>query len=190
MALQPTNRQRRYIGRKTAENAFHGRRFMEQAGESFTHLITVNWSLSTKSVDYVSRLHVVFREKLLRSSRYHRGKTNGRPMLYLEVVENPDDQFHSHIAVSIETAEEGWLSTSVNKFVKGAIGEEPPNDMIDIRPIYAPGSMFKYLMKGVSPVYADYFHMRTSEQGLLPGRRVSMSRRMGPTARRRAGWRR
>ena len=185
-----TNPKRRYIGRKTAENAFHGRRYLEGQGQHYNQLLTINWSMAVKSEEGIERLHRAFRQRLLRAWRYRSQKTGGGPLHYLDVMENPEEGFHAHTALSIPGTELLWLENTVMKIIKKLVDAQIDDGMVDIRPITTAGSTFKYLLKGTSPAYESYFHMRTMDQGLIAGRRVSMSRSMGPTARERAGWKR
>ena len=52
-----------------------------------------------------------------------------------------------------------------------------------ITSVYAPGGLAKYILKGINPDYADHFHMKAANEGVVFGRRTGVSRAISKAAR-------
>ena len=54
--------------------------------------------------------------------------------------------------------------------------------------VEAPGTLAKYILKGLDPAFGRYYHMKTEDMGWVTGRRTGASRSLGRAAREAAGW--
>lgn len=106
--------------------------------------------------------------------------------------ENPDGHRNTHWSVNVPTHARAEFERTVEKFAKAVTGLEGlPTRAILFQPIKALGSHMKYLMKGIQPDAANYFHMEAIPQGFVSGRgRTFVSRSLSLTARKAASWKR
>ena len=76
------------------------------------------------------------------------------------------------------------------KLLTKMTGRRDLGSALEIREIYALGGLAKYILKGVRPDGADYFHIEAIDQGRVFGRRTFVSRTLDFSARKAAGWKR
>ena len=184
------NSQTEYVPRRSAEGAFHARRFAGDVGVAFTAMVTVSWSHIGAEPRELYDLHKTLRARFKRAWKYRQRSTALPELHMIETIESPEGDFHAHALVNVLLGEREWVLQTLISRMSKITGQEVPEDAIQILDVQHSGTVLKYMLKGVSPAYADYFHMRTLAQGTVHGRRVSVSRSLGPTARRRARWRR
>ena len=179
-----------YIPCRSATNLFHARRYAEAIGRPLNYMVTINWQLlgvsELQSYDYFQDL----KKRFSRAWRYEAQKpANDMGTLdYAVVQEAPQNIPNTHWVVHIEESLEEWFRAKVIKFLSKNFGDVLPEGALHFEQVYAGGSLFKYLNKGVSPVYGDYFHLTPVDQGTVYGRRTGTSRSVGITARKRNNW--
>ena len=77
----------------------------------------------------------------------------------------------------------------VAKFLRKVVDGKEPGRALLVRPVGAPGTLAKYLLKGIDPAYGAHLHIRHEDQGFVGGRgRTSVSRALSRAARKREGW--
>lgn len=187
-----TNNSTDYVPVRSATNLFHARRFAADVGIEFASMLTVSWDAAGYSGSDGVQINRDLRQRILRAHKYRveKGDYSGPPLRYLEVIENPDGVFHSHTLFNLPEAEQAWLSSIAVSRLTKIIGYVPDPRAINVLNVEQSGSTLKYMLKGVSPAYEEYFHLEAKPQGTVYGRRVSCSTSLGITARKHAGWKR
>jgi len=181
----------RYLHHKPAQSAFHARRFAEESGMGLNLLVTINWKLlgvsSYRSTQEFNRL----RAKVARAWKYELSKevASPAPMVFLVYHENPNDTPNTHWLVSLPEKKLDWVEVKIQAVVGKLYGTGVPENAVHFqRDIYAVGQLQKYLSKGMSPATSAKYHVNSVDQGIVYGRRISMSRSIGLTSRKKANW--
>jgi hypothetical protein len=102
------------------------------------------------------------------------------------VVENHGGDTHVHWAVHVPKPLQREFGTKLRRWlarVAGAVTCEA--SAIYCQPIPGPRGLGKYMMKGIDPRYAAFYHVRHEAQGIVYGKRCGISESLGPRARRR-----
>ncbi len=177
---------------KPATNAFHAVRFANEEGRGLDLFVTINLSKLGVAADdgcaFISKLRV----KMNGAWKYQRDM-KGAPLGPFDGLgshENPDGKRHVHWMVRVPVSARPWFEVTLTKFLRKMSGVEELGTALEIKPIYAAGTLAKYILKGVSSDYAAYFHMSATDQGVVVGRRTFVSRSLSRTARKAAGWKR
>lgn len=180
------------IGRRQAEGAFHAVRYANDNGRAFNLLITINFSDLGISPDEAGAFFRILRQRVTRWWTYERKKS--RPFGAfdaLAVHEHPEGgPRHVHWFVRAPEGARLELEAIVCNRLQKLTRLDCLGDAIDFTDVTHPGGMAKYVLKGVDPAFADYFHMDAIDQGEIIGRRIFVSRSVGRSARENAGWKR
>ncbi|MEO6218445.1 MAG: hypothetical protein ABIO86_20635 [Sphingomonas sp.] len=178
------------IGPKQAARTFHAVRYANENGRPLNLLITIDFS--SLGIDD-GAAGALFRGIWARVGRwwaYQRKK--GRPFGTFDcyaVHENPDQgPRHVHWFVRAPEGGRSELERVVRARVEKVTGLACLGRAIHFLDVERPGGVAKYTLKGVQPIYAAHFHMEASNQGFVHGRRITISRSIGFTARTRSGW--
>jgi len=155
--------------------------------------VTINFTtLGIADETGAGRLFSLLRTRIKRAWKYQR---DGRclkigPFDDVGSHENPDGVRHVHWLVRVPAHIRPWFEASVEKQLKKIVGLDDLGPALHFKDIDAIGTLAKYILKGVRPDLADYFHMEAADQGIVLGRRVFVSRTIGHSARKAASWRR
>lgn len=60
-------------------------------------------------------------------------------------------------------------------------GQPLAHAALDIRPVYNPHGLRKYMLKGLDPVYGNLYRVRTVPQGRILGKRMGYTKNLGPS---------
>jgi hypothetical protein len=178
------------IGPKQAARAFHAVRFANDNGRSLNLLVTIDFSTLAIDDDAATAL---FRDIWARVGRWwayqrKKGRSFG-PFDCYAVHEHPKGgPRHVHWFVRAPDGGRSEFERVVRARVEKATGLACLGRAIHFLEVERPGGVAKYTLKGVHPAFAAHFHMEASDQGFIPGRRLSISRSIGAAARARAGW--
>jgi hypothetical protein len=80
------------------------------------------------------------------------------------------------------------VEASIIKFISKYTGEENFGRALHFQRAPAPGTLAKYLCKGITPDDAKDCYIDAEDQGVIYGGRISVSRSLGRSARKAAGW--
>lgn len=180
------------IGPKQAARGFHAVRYATARDRQLNLLTTID--LTTLGIDN-TKAGPIFRSLWQRTGRwwaYERAK--GRPLGSFDAMavhENPPGgPRHVHWLMHVPAKAAADLQRIISKRLCKLTGMDCLGKALHFLPVRKPGGMAKYMLKGVHPAFAAHFHMESVDQGQIVGRRMTVSRSIGATARRNAGWRR
>jgi hypothetical protein len=178
------------IGPKQVARAFHAVRFANDNGRPLNLLITIDFtSLGISELE----AGAFFRNIWARVGRWwayqrKKGRSFG-PFDCYAVHEHPEQgPRHVHWFVRAPFGGRAELERVVRARLEKVTGLVCLGRAIHFLDVERPGGVAKYMLKGVHPSYASHFHMKASDQGLIYGRRLTISRSIGAAARARAGW--
>jgi hypothetical protein len=180
-----------YIGVKPATNLLHGLRYASEQRGPLSLAVTLNWNrLDVPDADALALFRQV-RQKVRRRWTYLQ-KTRHHALAPLDDAgahENPDGKRNTHWLVRVSQDHEPEFKAAVARALKVVLGRGNFGKGLHFRRVETIGSFAKYVLKGIEPVYADYFHIRAVDQGFIEGRgRTFVSRAIGYSARKQAGW--
>ncbi|MBX3476197.1 MAG: hypothetical protein KF910_01165 [Brevundimonas sp.] len=102
---------------------------------------------------------------------------------------NPAGSRHVHWVLHVPPAFAAAFADTVKNRLQKISGRVDLRDGLHIGPVHTPGSLAKYVLRGIEPEYADYLHIMAANEGLVAGcRRTGVSRAASKAARKRAGW--
>ena len=187
----PTKKPTRYINRKQAARGFHAVRFAGEMDRPMNLFITIN--LTRLGID---RLEAVkfFQNLWGRVSRWYSYQRNrDRPFgafAAVAVHECPlGGPHHVHWVMHVpEDSSDSEILDVIYNRLRKLTGLAYVEGAVHLRDVPTPGSLAKYLMKGMDPNHAANYFVRFVDQGLVFGRRTTVSRAIGPAARKREGW--
>lgn len=182
-----------HIGVRPATNLFHAGRFGTEIGRAPTVTVSVNWHRLGVPEERASTLFRDLRRRVHRRWKYLREKGGTFGTLDdFGAHENPDGRRNTHWSARVPDHGRVEFERTVTRFLLKVTGvSELPVGALLFQPIYALGGHLKYLAKGVRPDAAPYFHVKPIAQGFVSGHgRTFVSRSLGFTARKAAGWKR
>lgn len=178
------------IGHKQATNIFHAIRFANDNGRPLNLMVTINLADLGLSDEGAGDF---FREARARVARWWvYEKKKGRPFGTFDDVSAhanpPTGRRHVHWLIHAPSGVRYEVESVIESRLKKMLKLDCLGDALQVQDVTGAGTLGKYILKGVDPLYADYFHMWTSDEGLVSGRRVHTSRSIGRAGRDRAGW--
>lgn len=181
----------RAIGIRPATNVFHGLRYAKDVGRAPDTFITLNLSEVGVDDDHAPRFFSDLRARFRRAWRYQRDRAPEiGPLDEVGSHENPNDIRHVHWIVRVPPQLRPWLGHTLAKLIQKMTHRRDLGSALEIKEVVALGGLAKYILKGVRPDGAAYFHMEAVDQGRVFGRRTFVSRTLGFSARKAAGWKR
>lgn len=181
------------IGRNQAESVLHAVRYATDRGRPINAHVCLNFHRLGISEDAASETFRSLRARFARSWRY-RDQTGAAlgTLDDVHVHENPMGKRNVHWALHIPEGRWAWATGLIERLLQKILGLDDLGDALLVKTATGPGGLAKYLLKGVEPAYAEYFHIGApSSQGFICGRgRTGTSRSLGKTARGKAGWKR
>ena len=180
------------IGPKQAARAFHAVRFANDNGRSLNLLVTVDFTTLGIDPDNALRL---FQQLWARVSRWWAYRRRQDPTLgtfdCYAVHEHPNSgPRHVHWFLYVPRPYRAALEKTIIRRMEKLCGFDCMGRAVHFLDVAKPGGVAKYTLKGVDPAYASHFHMDASDQGVITGRRLAISRSIGAAARERVGWKR
>lgn len=181
------------IGRNQAERVLHAVRYATDRGRPLNAHVALNFHRLGIEEDAATKIFRVLRAKFARSWRYRDSIGAGLGTLDdIHVHENPFGKRNVHWALHIPDERWTWATDLIDRILRKMLRLDDLGDALLIEPAHGPGGLAKYLLKGVEPAYAHYFHISNpAPQGFISGRgRTGASRSIGKAARDKAGWKR
>ncbi len=180
-----------HIGVRACQNALHAVRFARDAGRPMNTHVTINFTTLGIADDEAGPL---FRKlqalvgRWWRDQRQRKGRAIGQVQGF-HCHANPAGSRHVHwcLHVPAEIAQE-FQATVANRLRK-LTGQIDLGDGLHLGAVTTAGTLAKYILRGVPPEYADHFHIRAANEGVVRGcRRTGVSRAASKSSRTRAGW--
>jgi hypothetical protein len=182
-----------HVGVKQAERAFHAVRYASEIGRPLNLMVTVHFTALGIKPEEAGQ---VFRRLWSRVGRwwaYQRG-AKARPLGPFDCVaihEHPRERGrHAHWVLRAPNGARPDLERTIRSRLEKLTGFACVGRALNFKKVDTPGCVAKYVLKGVDPAYARYFHMEASDQGFIYGRRLAISRSIGAAARAKARWKR
>jgi len=186
-------RRSHHIRGRAASRFFKAAKHSEGRAQPMNLFVTLNLAHTACSPGLVSQAMGDICAKFGRWLRYQSKKAmrDGRPgygpPAYEAVLEAPGGIYHVHWLVYVPSELEKLFKATLPKWVKKTAGEILITaGAVHIKPIYKVMALSRYCMKGVERGHARRCHVTPSDQGVILGRRVLISRSLGPTARKKA----
>jgi hypothetical protein len=182
-----------HIGVRPATNVLHGIRFAAASQRPLSLAATINWDRLGLSDGAARDAFRELRRKVRRRWTYLKQSKSLElgPFDDVGSHENPAGHFNTHWLIRVPAFFTAEFKRTVTRFLKKIVCGEELGQALHFRAAPTPGSFAKYMLKGVDPDYAAYFHMQAQDQGFVVGRgRTFVGRAIGQSARRQAGWKR
>ena len=109
------------------------------------------------------------------------------PPAYVWMIEDKSGHTHVHWLVYVPARLRKAFEAKLFSWVASVAGTvHCPASAINTKNIYGPRGLGLYLLKGMEPRLARFFHVIPKPQGIVYGKRCGISESLGPAARRRA----
>jgi hypothetical protein len=167
-------------------------RYAQDAGRPLNLLVTIDMTSLGIDADQAGRF---FRDAWARLARWwayqrQKGREFG-PFDAYAVHEHPEGgPRHVHWFMRVPQGTRMEIERTITQRLEKMTGLACLGRALHFLDVEKPGGVAKYTLKGIDPRYAAHFHMRAIDQGEITGRRITISRSIGFSARQRAGWRR
>lgn len=188
-----SSRGTRQIGVRPATNLLHAVRFAAERQQPLNLAVTINWHRLGVPDQEASNAFRQLRSKVRRRWTHLR-KTRGVQLGTFDDTgshENPGGRRNTHWLIRVPDFHMAAFRKDVERFLKKVLGRDHLGEALHVQPVRAAGTFAKYLVKGIDPHFADYFHMRAVDQGFIEGRgRTFVARSLGFASRAKVGWKR
>jgi hypothetical protein len=178
-----------HIKRRPAVNVHHAERYSRVIGLALNRFVTINFTHTTCEAARVSR---IFRKLLTQrfAPWLRRAKKSRRviPPTYIWTMEAAGGQVAIHWLVHIPRGLRQAFERKLAEWLAALTGAEPGPQAIRIKPIYNPVGLRRYILKGTEPIWAAHLNVTHVDQGVTIGKRSGFSENLGPTARKRGGY--
>lgn len=180
-----------YVGRRACENALHAVRFVAESGRPMNTHVTV--SFGPLGIEEASA-GAVFADLQARVTRWWRDQRTRKGRDFGDVQgfhchSNPAGSRHVHWVLHVPPEFAPEFAAIVRHRLQKITGRVGLGDGLHIGAVQTPGTLAKYVLRGIEPEYADYLHIKAANEGFVAGcRRTGVSRAAGKAARQRSGW--
>lgn len=180
-------RRSHFIRRQQATNIKPAIRLAEKLNTPLNRFVTINFNHTDCDADAVSVAFASLRERFTRWFRgVMRAEGIERKAAFIWVIENAGGQVAVHWLVHVPDTLLGDFSTRLSRWLEKVTGGiHCCESAINIKPAHTPLGAGKYMMKGIDPVFADFYRIRHIPQGLVYGKRCGFSQNLGPSSCRR-----
>lgn len=182
-------RRSHFIRRQQATNIKPAIRLAEKNGTPLNRFVTLNFTHTACDAEAVSIAFAALRERFMRWFRRRQSGGQGATInaAFLWVIENTNGNTAIHWLVHIPPARLADFTARLPQWLaKVTGGVHCADSAINIKQAYTPLGAGKYMMKGIDPVFADFYRIRHVPQGEVHGKRCGFSQNLGPTSCRRA----
>lgn len=180
-----------YVGRRACENALHAIRYVGESGRPMNTHVTVSFEPLGIDAEIAGRAFADLQARITRWWRDQRQR-KGRPIGGLQGFHchsNPAGSRHVHWVLHVPPDLAADFAHAVKDRLQKIAGRIDLRDGLHIGAVVTPGSLAKYVFRGIEPDYADYLHIKAANEGFVSGcRRTGVSRAASKAARNRAGW--
>lgn len=180
-----------YVGRRACENALHAIRYVGDSGRPMNTHVTVSFEPLGIDAEIAGRAFADLQTRVTRwwrDQRQRKGRNIG-DLHGFHCHSNPAGSRHVHWVLHVPTEIADDFAKAVRNRLQKIAGRVDLRDGLHIGPVQTPGSLAKYVLRGIEPEYADYLHIKAANEGFVAGcRRTGVSRAASTAARKRAGW--
>ena len=180
------------IGPRQTAGAFHAVRFANDNGLPLNLMVTIDFTSLGISDENATHFFQDTWGRFTRWYAYQRKK--GRAFGSFDgyaVHEHPaGGPRHVHWVMRVPDGARIEVERVIRQRIEKLTGLACLGQAVHFQEVRKAGGIAKYTLKGVQPQYAGHFFMRASDQGVIHGRRITVSRSIGFAARQRAGWKR
>jgi hypothetical protein len=173
------------------ENVLHAVRYANDNGRPLNLIATIDLAGLGFTNDNAGS---VFRNVWCNVSRWWRyQRQKGQNIGSFDGVathENPADKRNVHWLIHAPEEFRPLIETAIAKRLKKITKLDCLGDTLHFQKADTPGTFAKYMLKGINPAFAKLFYIEPSDQGVIIGRRVTVSRSLGRSARKRQQWKR
>lgn len=173
-----------HINRKPASNMVHAVRVAEAVGQPLNQLVTFNFAHTDCPENLVSRQFERLRNNHFAPWLRRKGKGRPKPPAFIWSIENSGGCLNVHWLVHIPKGRVRAFRAMLPVWLATVAGEIGCASAIHVRHAPRPQGAAKYMAKGIDPLYAPFFRIRHVPQGRVHGKRVGVSRSLGPSVRR------
>lgn len=178
------------IGRHPAVNIHHATRIAAKLGTPLNWMVTINFDeASIASRDASLSLQKLIAQRFAPWLRRTASNDNHAPPTYVWALEAPGRTVSAHWLVHIPAGMDRAFQTRMVKWLEGLSGGSMWPRALHFQPITDLINARRYVLKGVNPIWASHLGVRPKPQGAIQGKRSGFSKNLGPTARKRAGYR-
>jgi hypothetical protein len=179
------------VGHKAALNVLHGIRYAREQGTPINTHVTINFTTLGFDEREAGTLFKSLRGRISRWWRYQRacGRASGE-LACVYCHANPAGSRHVHWLIHVPAELAPAFRLRVEKLLKKICAVQHLGDGLAIGPVATPGSLAKYVLRGIDPAYASHLHIEPANEGLVTGRRTGAAKGISKAARKRAGWKR
>lgn len=183
------SRHSRHIGRHPAVNIHHARRQAERDGVGFNWMVTINFGLSGIAPESASLvLQKLLAQRFAPWLRRSAANDNKLKPTYVWSLEAPYGSVSAHVLMYLPPSLAKLFRDRLKNWIEGLVGSVLPSRALDIRRVYNRVGATRYILKGIKPEWGRHLAVNPIQQGEIIGKRSGFSRNLGPTARRRAGY--
>ncbi len=178
---------------RPATNLLHGVRFAGDTKQPLNLTITIAWYRIGFDAGASKTLFRELRRRVSRHWKYRRNTSKPDLGSFDDAGahENPRGYSNTHWMVRVPEHFLPEFEQTVRRLLAKLTKNTDTENLLLFQPIYAPGSLAKYVLKGISPAFQAYFRIEAIEQGFIEGRgRTFVSRSLSHAARKSAGWKR
>lgn len=185
-----TLRKSHHIRSRSASHFFKAAAHASSHGRPLNLFVTLNLSHTGLSAASTSPALAEICSKFTRWLSYQSQKAvqqgfadYGRPT-YEAVIEAPNGIHHIHWLVHVPDDLQDLFKCTLPKWFSKVCGNvTKPEGAVHIEKVETVMALSRYLMKGVDPHHAKRCYVRPINQGVVFGKRVAISRSLGPRAR-------
>lgn len=182
-------RQSHAIQRVPGVNIHHATRYATRIGLPLDNFITINMTQAGWTGEEASAaFRKVLAERFSPWLRRNPENDNEPTPTYVWALEGAGGQHAIHWIVHIPAKLKKGLKAKLERWLAADLEPIPPS-AIDIRPVTNIIGARRYILKGISPLWADHLGVIHVPQGLIVGKRSGFSKNLGPLARKRGGYR-
>jgi hypothetical protein len=182
-------RRSQHINRYPAVNIHHARRFASGTGLPFNWMVTINFGLTGVEPEQASAtLQKLLAQRFAPWLRRAANNDNQVRPTYVWALEAPHGVPSAHLLLHLPPELSGRFSDRLVEWIEGLAGSVVPRRAVDVRQIRTLVGATRYILKGIHQMWGPHLGVQPSAQGEIVGKRSGFSRNLGPTARRRAGY--
>jgi hypothetical protein len=170
-------------------NIHHARRYASSKGVPFNWMVTINFGLSGLTPERASSmLQKLLAQRFAPWLRRSANNDNELKPTYIWALEAPLGAVSAHLLVHLPPPLSKGFSGRLIRWLEGLVGSGVPSRAVDVRPIRTLVGATRYMLKGINATWASHLEIQPIPQGEVVGKRWGFSRNLGPTARRRGGY--
>lgn len=178
-----------HINLTPAVNIHHATRYAERAGLPLNTFVTINFTMLGAGGNASPVLRKLLNQRFAPWLRRTASCDHLLAPTYVWSIENTRATVAAHWLVHLPAEIRAAFIERLLRWLGDMTGAPPSPNTVQVKPIYNIVGLRRYILKGVNPVWAKRLGVKSSDQGIVNGRRSGFSRNLGPVARMRGGYR-